>query len=134
MKKTIGKLRQTKIKFLFSSLAGIPLNEITGFLTFPLLETINVISKYPLIEIIDPSRWSLRNFLDCKNFIEFKYCNLSKTVILHNEINIYDFTFINNPKASTVSKCFDIEFIFCSKLIRIPLQWRRNILTRSAKN
>ena len=41
----------SKIKFLLSSLSGIPLNEIIGFLTFPLLETINVISKYPLIEI-----------------------------------------------------------------------------------
>ena len=38
-------------------------------------------------------------------------CNLPKTIIFLNEINIYDFTFINNPKPP-VSKCFDIEFIF----------------------
>ena len=40
----------SKIKVSSSFFSGIPLYEITGFFIVPLLETIKVISKYPLID------------------------------------------------------------------------------------
>ena len=40
----------SKIKFSKSLLSGIPLHEIIGFLIFPLLDNIKVISKYPFID------------------------------------------------------------------------------------
>ena len=41
-----------------------------------------------------------------------------------DKIDIDDLSFIDHPKTSTVSKCFNVKFIFCSKLIRIPLKRR----------